>query len=66
MYSLSNKYFIINHGAKIRINFETAKEMGENNDYLINGAVLHKVRAYSGWGCAMALTAERRDLRTLE
>ena len=42
------------------------KEMGENNDYLINGAVLHKVRAYSGWAYAMALTAERRDLRTLE
>ena len=34
----------MNYGAKIRIIFETAKEMGENNDYLIIGAVLHKVK----------------------
>ena len=31
----------MNYGAKISIIFESAKEMGENNDYLIIGAGLH-------------------------
>ena len=31
----------MNYGSKISIIFESAKKMGENNDYLINGAGLH-------------------------
>ena len=31
----------MNYGSKISIIFESAKERGENNDYLIIGAGLH-------------------------
>ena len=42
--------FFTRIGAKISIIFETAKEMGENNDYLIIGAVLHKVKTIKRMG----------------